>query len=96
MKWKYEADKNLIKRTKFDWTIVRPGGLTDGDGKGTASIGITHIVNQISRQDVAQTLALLLDRQDAAGLSIDVVGGETPISQGLDVAIEKKVKAFKG
>ncbi|KZP33179.1 NAD(P)-binding protein [Athelia psychrophila] len=96
MKWKYEADKNLIKRSKFDWTIVRPGGLSDEDGKGTASIGVTHIVNKISRQDVAQTLALLLDREDAAGLALDVVGGETPISQALDVAIEKKESAFSG
>lgn len=33
MKWKYEADKNLIKRTKFDWTIVRPVSIPSFDIK---------------------------------------------------------------
>lgn len=47
------------------------------------------------RQDIAQALALLLDREDAAGLAIDVVGGDTPISQGLDAAIKKKESAYK-
>lgn len=43
MKWKYEADKNLSKRTAFKWTMLRPGGLTDAAGAGTATIGRTHI-----------------------------------------------------
>ncbi len=48
MKWKYEADKNLVKRDEFKWTILRPGGLTDQPGKGTASIGRTHLSPTIS------------------------------------------------
>lgn len=48
MKWKYEADKNLVKRDEFKWTILRPGGLTDEPGKGTASIGRTHLSPTIS------------------------------------------------
>ncbi|KAF7966905.1 hypothetical protein HWV62_36621 [Athelia sp. TMB] len=96
-RWKYEADKNLFKRSTFPWTIVRPGTLTDDEGKGTAEIGKTHISNsKISRQDVAQTLALLLDRDDAAGLALDVIGGPTPILQALSAAIEKKDTAFWG
>jgi len=43
------------------------------------------------RQDVAQILALLLNREDAAGLALDVVGGgETPIADALDAAIQKR------
>jgi hypothetical protein len=43
------------------------------------------------RQDVAQTLALLLDKEDAAGLVLDVMGGgETPIADALDAAIQKR------
>jgi hypothetical protein len=48
MHWKYEADKNLVARTAFQWTILRPGGLTDGPGAGTASIGRTHLSPTIS------------------------------------------------
>lgn len=48
MHWKYEADKNLSKRTAFKWSILRPGGLTNNPGTGKASIGITHITESIS------------------------------------------------
>ena len=48
------------------------------------------------RQDIAQTLALLLDRDDAAGLALDVVGGQTPIADALDAAIKKGESAFLG
>jgi len=89
MKWKLEADKNLIARTAFKWFILRPGGLTDSPGKNTASIGRTHITETISRDDVAQTLALLVDRDDASNIALDLVGGETPIAEALDVAIKK-------
>ena len=33
MHWKYEADKNLVKRTGFNWIILRPGGLTNNQHK---------------------------------------------------------------
>lgn len=48
MHWKYEADKNLAKRTAFDWIILRPGGLTNNPGTGTASVGRTHLGKTIS------------------------------------------------
>jgi hypothetical protein len=48
------------------------------------------------RDDVAQTLALLVDRDDAAGLAIDVVGGETPIKEGLDAVIRRGETDFLG
>ncbi|KAF9529924.1 NADH(P)-binding-domain-containing protein [Crepidotus variabilis] len=89
MKWKYESDKNLAKRTAFKWTMLRPGGLNNDEGTDKADIGRTHICTTVSRQNVAKALALLVDREDAAGLSIDFVGGETPISEGLETFIKK-------
>lgn len=47
VKWKYEADKNLVKRTAFQWTILRPGGLSDGAGTGKVEIGRTHITETV-------------------------------------------------
>ncbi|KAJ7258049.1 NADH(P)-binding-domain-containing protein [Mycena haematopus] len=87
--WKYEADKNLVKRDAFKWTILRPGYLNNEPGTGKASIGRTHFGPTISRDDVATALALLLEREDAAGLAIDIVGGDTPIAAGLDAMIKK-------
>lgn len=43
MHWKYEADKNLVKRDAFKWTILRPGGLTHNPGTGKASVGRTRV-----------------------------------------------------
>lgn len=48
MHWKYEADKNLVKRDAFKWVILRLGGLTNNPGTGTAAIGRTHITQTIS------------------------------------------------
>ncbi|KAF7297460.1 NAD(P)-bd-dom domain-containing protein [Mycena indigotica] len=96
MKWKYEADKNLAQRKGFKWTILRPGGLTNTAGTGTASIGRTHLSPQISRDDVALTLFHLIDREDAAGLAIDIVGGEMAVAEGLDKMIAKGETDFLG
>jgi len=96
MRWKYEADKDLVARTNFKWTILRAGGLKNDTGTGKADIGKTHITQTVSRDDVALALALLAEREDAAGLAIDIVGGETPVEQGLDTAIKNKVTAWIG
>ncbi|KII90103.1 hypothetical protein PLICRDRAFT_40303 [Plicaturopsis crispa FD-325 SS-3] len=93
---KYDADKDLVQRTAFKWTILRPGYLSNDPGAGKGDIGKTHISNAISRDDVAQVLALLADREDAAGLALDLVGGDTPLDEGLDAAIKKRVTAWTG
>ncbi|KZO91809.1 NAD(P)-binding protein [Calocera viscosa TUFC12733] len=91
MHWKLEADKNLWARTTFPWTIVRPGLLMDLPGTGTADVGTTHITKSIARDDVARALALLVERPDAAGLALDIVGGEEPLERALDTAIKGRV-----
>ena len=48
------------------------------------------------RDDVAQALALLVDRPDAAGLALDIVGGDTQIEEALDAAISKRETAWIG
>ncbi|PBK71189.1 NAD(P)-binding protein [Armillaria solidipes] len=89
MHWKYEAEKVLTARTKFNWTSLRPGGLTNEPGTGKAALGKTHLSPTISRDDVAKALFLLATRQDANGLGIDMVGGENPIEDELDSAIKQ-------
>lgn len=94
-KYKLEADKNLVKRTAFKWTILRPGHLSDEKGTGKASIGRTHLSPSIAREDVAHALAYLSQREDAAGLAIDFVGGDTSIEEGLDKVIKRGESDFK-
>ncbi|SJL12400.1 related to UPF0659 protein C216.03 [Armillaria ostoyae] len=89
MHWKYEAEKVLTARTKFNWTSLRPGGLTNEPDTGKAALGKTHLSPTVSRDDVAKALFLLATRQDANGLGIDMVGGENPIEDELDSAIKQ-------
>jgi hypothetical protein len=48
------------------------------------------------RDDVAKALALLVDREDAAGLAIDMVGGDVPIEEGLETFIKAGQTDFLG
>lgn len=47
--WKYEADKELVKRTAFEWFILRPATLTDDEGTGKGEIGAkVHLGGKIA------------------------------------------------
>jgi len=94
--YKYLADKDLVGRTKFKWTILKPGGLSDKPAVGLVEVGRTHITEHISRADVAHALEILVDRPDAAGLALDVVGGNTPIYEAFDKAIKDRVTSWVG
>ncbi len=48
------------------------------------------------RDDVATALAVLVDRNDAAGLALDIVGGDDTISEAIDHNVLNKVTAWIG
>ncbi|MFI9365510.1 SDR family oxidoreductase [Kitasatospora sp. NPDC053057] len=89
---KRAAEQHIFARNELDWTVLRPGVLTDGDGEGTVEltagnrVGPKHArFDQVARQDVAAVLAALIDRPDTAGRIYVVVGGETPIEKAIDL-----------
>jgi uncharacterized protein YbjT (DUF2867 family) len=83
---KAEADRALAASDR-DWTIVRPGSLTDDHGAGRVRIQTDPIRDQVPRDDVAAVLAAVLAEPRSARLTIYVVGGEDPIEQGLDAVL---------
>lgn len=85
---KYDADHDLSGRTAFARTMLRPGWLTNKPGTGRATIGKAPLGATVSRDDVALALATLAERPDAAGLGIDMNGGDEKIEDGLDRFIE--------
>ncbi|KAI0086689.1 NAD(P)-binding protein [Irpex rosettiformis] len=91
---KYNADKNLSARSSFKWTILRPNWYMEESGVGKGQIGKGHLSRNISRDDVAKVLFLLLEREGAHGLGIDLVGGEEPLEDGLDTFIRKGESDF--
>jgi len=51
---------------------------------------------QLQRDDVTTVLILLMNREDAAGLAIDIIGGDTLIEEGLDAMIKRGETDFLG
>lgn len=94
-KWKLEADRNLVKRTTFKWTILRPGRLLDEPGTGKISLGATH-KGAIPREDVAATLLALFENPASSGLALDLIGGKVEIKAAVDAAVKKGISDFLG
>jgi nucleoside-diphosphate-sugar epimerase len=88
---KHAAEQHIFARDGLDWTVLRPGVLTDDRGAGTVELTAGELVgptvarfDTVARDDVAAVLMALLDRPDTARRIYVVVGGETPIEQALD------------
>jgi uncharacterized protein YbjT (DUF2867 family) len=78
---KRRADAAL-RETDLDWTIVRPGRLTDEPGTGMVSLG-TVGRGDIPRADVAAVLAAALDEEAAIGRQWALVSGDTPVEEAV-------------
>jgi len=79
---KSEADADLRGRD-LDWTIVRPGGLTDDAGTGQVSVGRTVERGSVPRADVAEVIATALVEGTAVRTQFELVSGDLPISDAL-------------
>jgi uncharacterized protein YbjT (DUF2867 family) len=79
---KAEADK-AVRASDRDWTVLRPGGLTDDPGSGRVRIESEPFGGRIARSDVAGVLARLLPDARSYGRVLYVNGGETPVDEAL-------------
>jgi len=77
------ADRDVMARAGLDWTILRPGALTDDSGLGLVTLGEHVEPGWVTRADVAAVLTGLLDRPGTAGRVYELVGGDTPIEEAL-------------
>jgi uncharacterized protein YbjT (DUF2867 family) len=69
----------------LDYTIVRPGRLTDETGTGRVRIGRD---GEIPREDVAATLAAVLHEPRTVGLTFELVGGDVPIDEAIAALLD--------
>lgn len=83
---KKDADDSL-KSTSLQWTILRPGGLTDDPGTGKIQLAEKLERGQIPREDVAATVIAVLDQPESQGHVWELVGGETPITDAVRAGI---------
>ncbi|MGP4113278.1 SDR family oxidoreductase [Streptomyces sp. 4N509B] len=81
------ADAELRARDGLAWTVLRPGRLTDEEGAGRVRLAASTGRGEVTRDDVAAVLLALLDEPRAAGLTLELVGGPTPVDEALAVAL---------
>jgi uncharacterized protein YbjT (DUF2867 family) len=79
---KARADEEL-RASGLDWTIVRPGGLTDDPGTGQVTAADSVDRGEIPRDDVAATVLAVLDEAATVGVTFELVSGETPIAEAV-------------
>lgn len=81
-----KAASELDLRTRvLDWTVLRPGRLTDDDPTGRVLLSTPGVVERadISRADVAALLVALLDEPRTARMTLEAVAGDTPIPEAV-------------
>lgn len=80
---KAEADAAL-QASDREWTIVRPGRLTDDPGTGSVRIDLDPLRGEVPRADVAAVLDELLRRRIAGRRILYVNAGDVDPAQALD------------
>jgi uncharacterized protein YbjT (DUF2867 family) len=79
---KAEADAAVLA-SGLDWTIVRPGVLTNAPGTARVAVGERLERAEVTRDDVAAVIVGVLDEPRTIGRTFVVVEGETPIPDAL-------------
>ena len=82
LKAKAGADEAL-RESGLDYTIVRPGRLTDDPPTGRVRVGERLDRGEITRADTAAVLAACLDLPETIGRTFDVLSGDTPVDEAL-------------
>lgn len=83
---KRDADVAL-RGSDLDWTIIRPGGLTDDDPTGQVHLATTVDRAQVPRADVAAVIAAVLPDPSTHGQQWELVSGTTPIPDAVTGAV---------
>ncbi|MFI9720321.1 NAD(P)H-binding protein [Streptomyces sp. NPDC052396] len=80
------ADDDVRARAGLDWTILRPGSLTDDPGTGRVTLTGSTGRGSVPRDDVAAALAALLNEPGTAGRTLELISGGTPVADAVRAA----------
>ena len=83
---KRDADIAL-RDSDLDWTIIRPGGLTDDAPTGQVELAETVERGQVPRADVAAVIVAALDEPATINRQWELVSGTTPIDDAIAGAV---------
>jgi len=79
---KRDADAAL-RASGLDWTIVRPGRLTDDPATGLVTLGPEVGRGDVTRADVAAVVAAVVDEPASVAAVWNLVGGATPVAEAV-------------
>jgi uncharacterized protein YbjT (DUF2867 family) len=77
-----QAADDDVRGRDLDWTIVRPGRLTDDVPTGRVQVGQLER-GSIPRGDVAHVLAEIVEGGHGIGTTFDLVGGDVPVAEAV-------------
>jgi uncharacterized protein YbjT (DUF2867 family) len=83
---KRDADAAL-RGSDLDWTIIRPGRLTDDPATGLVSLGPDVSRGDVTRADVAAVVAAVVGQETTHGRQWNLVGGDTPVPEAVRNAL---------
>jgi uncharacterized protein YbjT (DUF2867 family) len=80
---KRDAD-DALKQSALDWTIVKPGGLTNAPGTGRVQVSRTFGRRaNVPRDDVALVLLECLQAPNTIGVEFELFGGDVPAREAV-------------
>ncbi len=82
MRVKKAADVALAE-SDLDWVILRPGTLTDEKGQGQVRAGLAIPYGDITRDDVAATLAEIIEQPGVSRVIIELTSGDVPVQDAI-------------
>jgi len=75
---KRDADIKL-RKSGLDWTIIRPGPLTDDAATGLVTLSEHAGRGEVTREDVALVVVAVLQTPSSTGKQWELRGGDTPV-----------------
>jgi uncharacterized protein YbjT (DUF2867 family) len=78
-----KAAADDLRSRDLDWTILRPGSLTNDPGTGLVLLSEKTGRGTVPRDDVAAVLAGLCDAPAAIGRILDLIAGNTSVADAL-------------
>lgn len=80
------AADDYLRGTDLRWTILGPGRLTLEPPTGTVTVGDEVTRGDVSRANVAEVAAQVLERTDLDSVTVNFVDGDAPIDTALNGA----------
>ncbi|MBP0454975.1 SDR family oxidoreductase [Kitasatospora sp. RG8] len=80
------ADDAVRASTALEWTVLRPGRLTDGPGTGLVRLAPSVGRGAVDRADVAAVLAALLHEPGTTGQTLELVSGNATVAEAVAAA----------